>query len=87
MNNTFRGISSFEDTYRNDAIGTVAARVIDEFTPDVAHVHHLTGLSTTIVRLLAERNTVFLHAARLLAPLPSRPTARRRLSRLRRPRG
>jgi GT2 family glycosyltransferase/glycosyltransferase involved in cell wall biosynthesis len=56
VNNTFRSIRSFEETYRNDAIGTVAAQVIDEVAPDVAHVHHLTGLSTTIIGLLAERN-------------------------------
>lgn len=55
VNNTFRRTRSFEETYRNDAIGAVASRVIDEFQPDVAHIHHLTCLSTTIVRSLAER--------------------------------
>jgi len=55
INNTFRATRTFEETYRNDAIGAIAARVIDDVGPDVAHIHHLTRLSTTIVRLLAER--------------------------------
>jgi GT2 family glycosyltransferase/glycosyltransferase involved in cell wall biosynthesis len=56
VNNTFRHTSSFEENYRNEAIGAIAGRVIDEFKPDAAHIHHLTGLSTTIVRALAERH-------------------------------
>jgi GT2 family glycosyltransferase len=55
VNNTFRQTRSFEETYRNDAITKIASRIIDEFKPDVAHIHHLTCLSTTIVRALAER--------------------------------
>ncbi len=55
VNNTFRRTRSFEETYRNDAIGAIASRVIDEFRPDAAHIHHLTCLSTTIVGSLAER--------------------------------
>src|SRR5262245_15822792 len=56
INNTFRKTTSFEETYRNPAIGAIAAEVIDAFTPDVAHVHHLTCLSTTIVDALAARH-------------------------------
>jgi len=56
INNTFRSTRSFEDSYRNDAIGALAARIIDDFRPEVAHVHHLTCLSTAIVTSLAERN-------------------------------
>ncbi|HYM24310.1 MAG TPA: glycosyltransferase, partial [Vicinamibacterales bacterium] len=56
INNTFRNARSFTDTYRNDAIEAAAMRVIDEFRPDVAHVHHLTCLSTTIVTRLRERS-------------------------------
>ena len=41
INNTFRDVRSFEETYRNAAIDTVADRLIAEFDPDVAHVHHL----------------------------------------------
>ena len=56
VNNTFRSTRTFEETYRNDAIGAIASRLIDDFQPTVAHVHHLTGLSTTIVRSLADRH-------------------------------
>jgi len=44
MNNTFSTTRSFEETYRNDTITAAAERLIDEFRPDVAHVHHLTCL-------------------------------------------
>ena len=56
INNTFRATRSFSDTYRNDALGAVARRVIDMVKPDVAHVHHLTCLSTTIIESLSLRN-------------------------------
>jgi GT2 family glycosyltransferase/glycosyltransferase involved in cell wall biosynthesis len=56
INNTFRRTRTFEETYRNAAIGEIAARLIDEFRPDVAHIHHLTCLSTTIVPALAARS-------------------------------
>lgn len=55
VNNTFRRTRRFEETYRNEAIGAVASRVIDDFRPDVAHIHHLTGLSTSVVSSLADR--------------------------------
>ena len=55
INNTFRATRSFLETYANEAIAEIGARVIDEFEPDVAHVHHLTCLSTTIVEALARR--------------------------------
>lgn len=56
VNNMFRKTRTFEETYRNDVVGAIARRVIDDFKPDVAHIHHLTCLSTTIVRSLAERH-------------------------------
>jgi GT2 family glycosyltransferase/glycosyltransferase involved in cell wall biosynthesis len=55
VNNTFGRTRSFEETYRNEAIGAIAGRIIDEFRPDAAHIHHLTCLSTMIPRSLAER--------------------------------
>ena len=55
VNDTFLSTRTFEETYRNDAIGAIARGAIDDFKPEVAHIHHLTGLSTTIVRALAER--------------------------------
>ena len=56
VNNTFASVRSFRDTYTDERIDAVAARVMDEFKPDVAHVHHLTCLSTTIVNEFAARN-------------------------------
>ncbi len=55
INNTFSHTRSFEDSYRNDAIGALAANLVDDFRPEVAHIHHLTGLSTTIVSTLTGR--------------------------------
>jgi GT2 family glycosyltransferase/glycosyltransferase involved in cell wall biosynthesis len=55
VNNTFGGCRSFAETYRNPAIRAVAARVIDEVRPEVAHIQHLTCLSTEIVAELALR--------------------------------
>ncbi|HEX5635097.1 MAG TPA: glycosyltransferase, partial [Gemmatimonadales bacterium] len=55
INNTFRTAQHPEDTYVNPRITAIAARLVDEVRPDVAHVHHLTCLSTTIVDALAER--------------------------------
>jgi GT2 family glycosyltransferase/glycosyltransferase involved in cell wall biosynthesis len=55
INNTFRAVRRFEETYANPAIDAAAARVIDDFQPEVAHIHHLTCLSTGIVRELSAR--------------------------------
>jgi GT2 family glycosyltransferase/glycosyltransferase involved in cell wall biosynthesis len=56
INNTFGWTTAFADTYRHAAIDAAAAGVIDDVRPDVAHVHHLTGLSTTILDELGRRN-------------------------------
>ena len=61
INNTFASVRSFADTYMDDRIDRIAAGLIDEFKPDVAHVHHLTCLSTTVVRELAVRNVPVFH--------------------------
>jgi GT2 family glycosyltransferase/glycosyltransferase involved in cell wall biosynthesis len=55
VNNTFRATTSFEDSYRNPSIARIAARFVNEWRPDVAHLHHLTCLSTEIVDVLASR--------------------------------
>ena len=55
VNNTFREVRRYEDSYICAPIGRIAAQVIDDFGPDVAHVHHLTCLSTKIPQLLAAR--------------------------------
>ena len=55
VNNTFRTSRRFEDTYVNPAITALVAAIVDQVRPDVAHVHHLTCLSTTILDALSER--------------------------------
>src|SRR4026208_1790825 len=55
INNTFRSTRTFEDSYRSESIASIAGGIIDEFRPGVAHVHHLTCLSTMIVPALAVR--------------------------------
>jgi glycosyltransferase involved in cell wall biosynthesis len=55
INNTFRSARSFEETYCNETIDALSAGIIDQFRPDVAHIHHLTCLSTGIVRQLVAR--------------------------------
>ncbi len=53
VNNTFRSCTSFEDTYRNPTVLRAAASVVSEIRPDIAHVHHLTCLSTDLVEFLS----------------------------------
>ena len=55
INNTFAQCPSFEATYRNPEISSISARLIDEIQPDVAHIQHLTCLSTEIPEILAKR--------------------------------
>lgn len=55
INNTFRSARRFEDTYDNPVIQRLAADFIEETRPDVAHVHHLTCLSTRVLDELAAR--------------------------------
>ncbi len=56
INNTYAAVRSFEESYRNERLGEVAATIVDDFHPDIAHIHHLTSLSTTIVDLLTIRD-------------------------------
>ena len=55
INNTFRDVRTYEESYRCPRIARIARDVIDDFQPDIAHVHHLTCLSTEIPGLLASR--------------------------------
>jgi GT2 family glycosyltransferase/glycosyltransferase involved in cell wall biosynthesis len=55
INNNYRHTRSFRDTYASDEVGKVAEGIIEQLQPDVAHVHHLTHLSTSIVDSLARR--------------------------------
>lgn len=61
INNLFRNASSFADTYESPRIGAIAAAEIDVFSPSVAHVHHLTCLSTAIVGALESRRVPVLY--------------------------
>ena len=51
INNTFADVRSFAETYCNPRLGHVASTLIADWSPspDVAHVHHLTCLSTTAI--------------------------------------
>lgn len=48
INNTFRDVRSFEESYTQPRLAALATEVIDAFAPEVAHIHHLTCLSTHI---------------------------------------
>ena len=45
VNNTFRQVRSVRDAYLSPAVRRIAGDWIEEVRPDVAHLHHLTGLS------------------------------------------
>lgn len=53
VNNTFRNVTSFEQTYQDANVDQIARHVLDEFRPDIVHVHHLTCLSNGIVGVCA----------------------------------
>ena len=55
VNRTFRDVTCFADSYRSDRVTARASDLLDDWRPDVAHVHHLTCLSTTIVPELRSR--------------------------------
>jgi GT2 family glycosyltransferase/glycosyltransferase involved in cell wall biosynthesis len=56
VNNTFRSCDAFEDTYRNPALCSAVLPHIEAFGPDVAHVQHVTALSTDLVLALTARD-------------------------------
>jgi glycosyltransferase involved in cell wall biosynthesis len=49
INNTFKYCHSFEQTYRNDAIGKRFGHLLAALRPDVVHFGHVLNLSTTLV--------------------------------------
>jgi GT2 family glycosyltransferase/glycosyltransferase involved in cell wall biosynthesis len=55
VNNTFRQVRTFAESYEHPRIAGLAAEAIEGFRPQVAHVHHLTCLSTHIPGQLASR--------------------------------
>ena len=55
VNNTWRRVSDFSLTYRNEDIAARFADVLDQTKPDVVHVQHLTCLSTSIIAQCEQR--------------------------------
>ena len=71
INNTFKNVQTFRDTYRNDAIADEFGRYLDGVKPDIVHFQHVTCLSTTCIREAARRGlpVIFtLHDFWLLCP-------------------
>lgn len=56
INNTFRDTTSVTDSYVHPRIATIAEPIITAFRPDIAHIHHLTCLTTLIPEMLAASN-------------------------------
>jgi GT2 family glycosyltransferase/glycosyltransferase involved in cell wall biosynthesis len=62
VNNTFRYARTFADTYENSRIAQLVDALVRQRRPEVAHVHHLTCLSTTILDAIAAHGVpVVLH--------------------------
>src|SRR6185503_14687691 len=55
VNNTFHSCESYECSYTNPAIERIVGDFLDEWRPDIVHVHHLTCLSTGIPRQATHR--------------------------------
>ncbi len=55
INNTFKGCDSFRGCYRNDLIDGRFDEFLDHTRPDVVHFHHLTCLSTNLIRVAKAR--------------------------------
>jgi GT2 family glycosyltransferase/glycosyltransferase involved in cell wall biosynthesis len=55
VNNTFHSCESYESSYTNPAIERIVGDFLDEWRPDIVHLHHLTCLSTGIPRQAAHR--------------------------------
>jgi glycosyltransferase involved in cell wall biosynthesis len=49
INNLFRTMSTFTETYRNDVIAGKFGEFLDEVKPDIVHFGHITCLSTTCI--------------------------------------
>lgn len=57
MNYKFSDCDTFEKIYSNPSITRIFREVFQEFSPDIVHIHHLSCLSTDIVRLVKEAGT------------------------------
>ena len=56
VNNTFHSCESYESSYANPGIECIVGDFLDEWRPDIVHVHHLTCLSTGIPRQAVRRS-------------------------------
>jgi len=52
INNTFRDAEDFFFLYSVPGVNAALEKVLDEFAPDLVHVHHLTCLSTDLLNVL-----------------------------------
>jgi glycosyltransferase involved in cell wall biosynthesis len=52
INNLRQWVPGFEWVYKNPRVHEIFERELVAFRPDLVHVHHLTGLSTTIVETI-----------------------------------
>lgn len=55
VNNTFRECDTFQKTYRNNIIDRRFDEFLNHTRPDIVHFHHLTCLSTNLVRIAKAR--------------------------------
>jgi glycosyltransferase involved in cell wall biosynthesis len=56
INNTLKCRYTFEQTYKNDMIGTKFGELLDEIRPYIVHFGHLLNLSTTLIRETKKRD-------------------------------
>lgn len=56
INNTFREAGNFFHLYADRGVDRAMEKVLDDFRPDLVHVHHLTCLSTNLATILRQRN-------------------------------
>ncbi|MBN2490474.1 MAG: glycosyltransferase [Planctomycetes bacterium] len=71
INNTFRRAEHFFFLYAVPEVDRAMARVLDEFAPDLVHVHHLTCLSTGLLAGLRRRgipSVMTLHDFWMICP-------------------
>jgi glycosyltransferase involved in cell wall biosynthesis len=78
VNNTFKDLHTFEWIYRNRGVHEGFLKSLESFQPDLVHIHHLTGLSSTIVEEVKLRKlplVMTLHDFWMVCPRGQRMTA------------
>ncbi|RLB00268.1 MAG: hypothetical protein DRG83_11790 [Deltaproteobacteria bacterium] len=56
VNNSFRKVFDFSMTYKNDIIAGIFARFLEQVQPDIVHIQHLIGLSTSLISICSDKN-------------------------------